>query len=222
MVSPPIQAVAFDLDNTLIDRDAAFLRLIKDWVAVIYGKKHSLINHILEQDDHGHSNRDELFQFLAQMNIFGGNSVGLKNRFAREFPGYFASSSEVHDLLKRLQERGIELALLTNGGAQIQREKLERASLTGFFDPEKILVSGEIGFDKPAPEAFAALNKKMNTPPANTLFVGDHFEKDIVGASTAGFQTCWITPDVENRVNDSSVFDFQISTLSELEITCLT
>ncbi len=222
MPSPFIQAIAFDLDNTLIDRDAAFLRLIKDWLSSVNTNKRTLIEDILIHDAHGHSDRTAFFRHLARMRIFQGNGPGLRNRFIQQFPAYFQSDSAVHELLQRLSDRSLKLAVLTNGSSEMQRAKLNHAGLTKFFEPGDILISGEIGHDKPAPEAFKMLSDRLDTAPENTLFVGDHPEYDISGAAALGFQTCWLPVSSVLDELTAPPFDFKISSLLELESTCLT
>lgn len=218
--SQPIAAVAFDLDNTLIDRDAAFVRLIIDWLAHVNLKKRRLIDWILEEDGGGHSDREEFFRFLAKMNLFKGNRIGLHNRFRREFPSYFEPDPAVEGVLQSLRNRGLGLALLSNGGTEMQRAKLANAGLTKFFESDRILISEEIGCAKPDPEAFRILAERLDIDPGEILYVGDHPEKDIAGAAACGLRTCWINrdPDLDSELS----CDYRIASLSELESVCLT
>ena len=112
---PTFTAIGFDLDNTLIDRDAAFKNLIIDWRRVLEGESCGLIDEILKMDDHGQGSREELFRYLANLRLFGGNCSGLWLRFQREFPGYFEPNDRINHSLQTLKDRGIPLAILSNG-----------------------------------------------------------------------------------------------------------
>ncbi len=74
--------------------------------------------------------------------------------------------------------------MLTNGPRRAQRDKLKRLSWTDLFDVT--LITGELEAGKPDPEAFEALIERLETQPANTVFVGDDVQADIEGAAAAG------------------------------------
>ena len=171
-------------------------------------------------DEHGHSDRKAFFQFLADMNLIGGNRPGLHNRFRCEFPGYFDPDPAVNQVLERLRERGIRFALLSNGGSELQRAKLANSGLLSFFEPDRILISEEIGCAKPDPRAFEILVNAAGVLPGEILFVGDHFENDITGAAACGLQTCWVKADPSLEI--AARCDYRIASLIEIESVCLT
>lgn len=96
----------------------------------------------------------------------------------------------VPELLARLRGTGVKLALLTNGPPDIQRQKLARAGLAGFFDA--IAISGETGAGKPDPIAFEHLKRALGVdePP---LMVGDSWDRDVRGALSAGWPAVWVS-----------------------------
>ena len=76
---------------------------------------------------------------------------------------------------------------MSNGWSPLQQRKAEQ---TGFLGP--VLVSSDIGDQKPSPQAFGALLQAMGTDPRETWYVGDDPRCDVAGASDAGMQTIWI------------------------------
>jgi len=54
------------------------------------------------------------------------------------------------------------------------------------------LTSGEVGFSKPEPGIFLEALKRSGTNAAETIYVGDHYEIDILGARGAGLKTVLI------------------------------
>ena len=65
------------------------------------------------------------------------------------------------------------------------------------IDPDATLFSSlvtseEVGVEKPGEQGFALALRKMGLSAKGVLMVGDHFEKDVVGASKLGFRTWWI------------------------------
>ena len=86
--------------------------------------------------------------------------------------------------------RQYRLALLTNGPADIQRLKLEQTGLAGCFDA--VMVSGDVGVGKPAPEVFSHVASELEVLPAETVMVGDSWERDVIGAQGAGMTAVWV------------------------------
>ena len=90
------------------------------------------------------------------------------------------------DLLAALHDRGIPVAVLTNGWSPLQEHKLARIGFTG-----RILVSGTIGCEKPQAAAFEELARELATPLAHCWYVGDTPLVDVVGARDAGMHGVW-------------------------------
>jgi putative hydrolase of the HAD superfamily len=95
------------------------------------------------------------------------------------------------EALALLRRRGHRLALLTNGGARLQRAKIERYGIAGYFDAVRI--EGEVGVGKPLAAAFAgalaALGAAGGAPAA---MIGDDLDADVAGASAAGLAAVWV------------------------------
>jgi HAD superfamily hydrolase (TIGR01509 family) len=97
-----------------------------------------------------------------------------------------------HDLLFGLRERGIRSAILTNGWSPLQQAKALRA---GFEGP--VIVSADVGVQKPYAEAFGELARVLHAPLASIAFVGDTAESDVAGALAVGMTAVWF--DAERR-----------------------
>lgn len=100
--------------------------------------------------------------------------------------------SEVEELLDMLVKEGKQLAILTNGEEHHQSMKIKQLGLTRWIRPEKIFISGAIGIAKPRREIFTHIEKELNLDRSKTVYIGDSFEKDIVGAKQAGWQAIWM------------------------------
>ena len=80
------------------------------------------------------------------------------------------------------------MAVLSNGWNPLQARKAERA---GFRGP--VLVSSEIGVQKPAPRAFETLlASARNASAATTWYVGDDPHGDVAGAQPPDCERVWI------------------------------
>jgi putative hydrolase of the HAD superfamily len=114
------------------------------------------------------------------------------------------------DLLDELRERH-KLALVTNGAACLQREKLERSGLAGHFDA--VVVSGDLGVGKPDPAVFRHALSLVGGEAADAVMVGDTVERDIDGAVAAGVRAIWINRFGEPRPRADLV---EITSLDDL------
>lgn len=182
--------IAFDLDDTLYDREAA----LRVWLrSCLLGMTPAFCQEILVRDGRGHAPREEFFVWLAACWPDGPVSgPQLWQRFREELPACIRPDPAAVPLLEELRRRGLRTAILTNGSAELQQAKLRAAGLAGWFEPRTFLTSGDLGFAKPDPRAFAALAAAMDLPAERILFVGDHTEKDIAGARQAGLAACWL------------------------------
>jgi putative hydrolase of the HAD superfamily len=94
------------------------------------------------------------------------------------------------EALESLRNRGIRLAMITNGSSEMQRDKLGRFRLEAYF--ERIVVEGEFGTGKPEPEGFLHVMKELGERPENTWMVGDDLERDIAPCRALGIFSVWV------------------------------
>ncbi len=96
----------------------------------------------------------------------------------------------VRSMLQQLRDRGIRVAILTNGWSPLQQRKAQRVQFEG-----PIVVSADIGTQKPKPQAFAALADALRVPPHEIAYVGDAPSSDAAGALAAGMGAVWFDAD---------------------------
>ncbi len=80
---------------------------------------------------------------------------------------------------------GYETAVISNSDGNIDAV-LRRCGICDCFST--ITDSGNVGHEKPHPAIFAAALKAMKAEPAQSLYVGDIYAVDYVGARNAGMQ----------------------------------
>lgn len=84
-----------------------------------------------------------------------------------------------------------ELGVITNGESNTQTEKLSHLDIKRWVDKENVVISDEVGLRKPDPRIFTHFNRQMNIQPQEVVYIGDNFEKDMVGAKQAGWHAFW-------------------------------
>jgi len=132
-------------------------------------------------------------------------SVELAHRIANDYRASRAESITPYpgalETLAAVRERGIRTALLTNGGADAQRESVERHGLGAFFDC--VLIEGEFGIGKPDERVFRHALSACEADPASTWMVGDSLEADIAPALALGMQQAvWVDVEGEGLPED--------------------
>ena len=94
------------------------------------------------------------------------------------------------ETLKALRERGIPLALITNGGARSQRVSVEKHALEQYF--ECIVIEGEFGCGKPDERVFRHALAATGCAPERAWMVGDNLAADIETPHRLGMHTVWV------------------------------
>ncbi len=106
-----------------------------------------------------------------------------------------------------------ELALATNGLADVQNPRFAGSELAKYF--QHIFISEEIGHPKPNPEFFQHIFQKLSYK-ESAIIIGDSLSSDIKGGNDFGIDTCWFNPNKYN--NDTGIVPkFEINDLSELK-----
>jgi putative hydrolase of the HAD superfamily len=119
------------------------------------------------------------------------------------------------EALRHFRERGIRLALVTNGRADSQRQKIERFGLAPFFDC--IVIEGEFGVGKPDERVYTHTLARLGLPPEEVWMVGDNLEWDVAGPQRLGIKGIWVDFAGSGLPADSSVRpDHIVGSLAEL------
>ena len=132
----------------------------------------------------------------------------LRDERLRPFPGAI-------DALQRLRDRGIRMALLTNGSSDSQRGKVDKHGLAEFFD--HIQIEGEFGIGKPDERAFPNALRFLRVGPHDAWMIGDNLDFDIHAAQQIGIYAIWMDAHDNGLPEGTTVHpDKIITSLSEL------
>jgi putative hydrolase of the HAD superfamily len=94
------------------------------------------------------------------------------------------------ETLATIRDRGIPMALLTNGEARNQRRSVETHALEQYF--RCIVIEGEFGTGKPDERVFRHALSALGAQPDGVWMVGDSLEADIVPAVALGMHAVWV------------------------------
>lgn len=95
------------------------------------------------------------------------------------------------EALEQLRAHGYRLGVISNADGRVA-QLLERAGLLAFL--EIVVDSGIEGVEKPDPRIFQVALERMGLEPADSLYAGDLYHVDVVGARSAGMRAVLVDP----------------------------
>ena len=199
-------AVLFDMGHTLVHfdppemaiiqmamRDSGIERSVEEIgtaVQLVWGEyyRDAATATFAATPDHDHQTQLRLMRgLLDQLGLRVDDEVleayeGLIDaRFSQ--PGVMRPFPEVENVLAALQQRGYRLGIVSNWSWNL-RDRVAQVALDGFF--EIVWASAYAGCNKPHPGIFFQALVQMDLSAGRTLYVGDSYAHDVVGARSAG------------------------------------
>lgn len=204
------QHVFFDLDHTLWDFETNSVQALQliyqdeklsekgiPFFDNFHNRYKSINDRYWARYHHGQATKEQvrIGRFADTLHEFGVKDLLLAERMADSYvqisPKMTALFPDALDVLQYLQQR-YRLHLITNGFAEVQWIKLEQSGLRPFF--EHILISEEVGTQKPDKEIFELAMQRAHTVASQCIMVGDNYNTDIVGAREAGIDQVYFNP----------------------------
>lgn len=192
-----VQAILFDLDNTLMDRDNTFRSFCTQFVQDFLGhlepaEAQDVIEDMIYRDADGYRDKDGFFIELSEILPWETpvTAEHIRAYYDASYINHGATMKDAVDILKYCKERGYILGLVTNGKVEIQNTKIDTLGLREYF--KAIVISGEVGVAKPDPKIYQLALDRLGVTADQTYFIGDHPVNDIWGAGKAGLQGIWL------------------------------
>ena len=192
-----VQGLLFDLDNTLVDREAAFVRVAEDFYeehlrAMVSHSREEAVAMMIHWDRDGYANREAMFQqWLSEWPEIGLDVTSLTNWYRSRKEQRVEPNLDVNGFLAELNKRQVPWGIVTNGNPIVQYNTCRAAGL--YQLAPFIIISEEVGYAKPDPRIFRdALKATGLTAPQQVMFVGDNPLADIAGAKAFGMKTAWV------------------------------
>lgn len=190
-----IRAILFDLDGTLLDRDASIKHFIThqyDRFPVELGKiaKNDYISRFIELDCRGYVWKDKVYQTLVRE--FGIEAISWADLLEDYEINFMHSCIPFVNLLETLEaltKAGYLLGIITNGLGKFQQRTIQGLGIEKYF--QTILISEFEGIRKPDAEIFLRALRNLNILPNESVFIGDHPQTDVMGAKRMGMKSIW-------------------------------
>lgn len=235
-----IRGIAFDLDGTLLDHDAAeYDALSKLYPTLSTGEGanrrwldfpafaaawHDAAERGWQRYVEGELSFEEHRAWRVQqvMALHDESEVAARPLTEQEVCAIFDSYLTLYenswtlypDVLPCLDAlAAYPLGMITNGDSDQQRQKLDQTGIARYFN--SVIVSGDVGVAKPGRQIFERSAEELGLQPDELLFIGDNPENDVQGALQAGWQAIWL-----NRTgSEQEVAALTVANLSD--VPCL-
>lgn len=197
-----IRGVVFDLDHTLFDRYSTLRKVLPifytHYRSDIPGELSSeefIERFILLEKRYIHFGWRKLMRACAEDGIFSS----LPDEAYNDIIQFILHSCWTADAVRfpftaptllKLRDMGCKVGIITNGSHDVQSRKIQLLGLEKYAD--EIIISGDIGVHKPNAEPFILMSQRLNIPPQELMYVGDHPVNDVEGSRNAGYTPVWV------------------------------
>ena len=223
-----IKAILFDFDGTLCQYRPLGGELFTDHVislglpitgedrhrAAIWEHYYFANSPEIKADKEKFDGQDEDFwHFFAHRRLAAlGCPSPLVSEYGHKVSEYMRESyepdilvpEEIFTTLPKLLALGKKLGVVSNRDKPYQDE-IEGLGMRNYFDFS--LAAGEVNSWKPEPGIFEHAVKMAGTKPEQTLYIGDNYFADVIGARRAGLQPVLYDPNRLFREPDCPVIE---------------
>ncbi len=208
MSSPAVQAVLFDLDDTLIDFQYSRRHGLRAVQELLPGLAPVPLEELeLVHDEQLHANylrtldgslSDDEARLERMRGICGRYGVQADEATIAEAAAAYAREQlsnprlvpGVPELLEALRGR-VRIGVVTNGPSARQRDKLGFCDIRP-DDLDTLAISEEVGAAKPDPAIFRHALSGLGVAPERVTMVGDSWENDVLGVLGSGMAAGWL------------------------------
>lgn len=120
-------------------------------------------------------------------------SLQLERTYWDSFLTVMEPTAGLREFLAQCRKNGTTVAVVSDLTTSIQCEKLLKLGVAHLID--YLVTSEEAGAEKPDSAAFLLALKKVDADALHTLYIGDSYEKDILGAQALGISAIQFVHD---------------------------
>lgn len=200
-----IQAIIFDLDDTLYDYTALHpgalaaleeytcerYRVAKDQFRISFSAAREETKQLLADTAASHNRLLYCQKTLEHLDVGPiDGALEMYDIYWSYILKHMALREGAAELLAACKEQGIRIGICSDLTAHIQHRKLRALGIASLVDG--LVTSEEAGAEKPDPRMFAMILKKLGCKPDQALYIGDNLERDIFGAERFGISALWL------------------------------
>nr|WP_263314263.1 HAD family hydrolase [Mammaliicoccus sp. Marseille-Q6498] len=223
MSSCDIQAIIFDLEDTLVDREKSRMKFLEEQ----FERFHELMVTVQRRDfekvyfslnPYGLEDMEWVYQELVKrLNIERISWKTFYNDYHMHHYRYHFSFHDTLFTLDKLRQMGYKLGVIANGKTDEIAHVLNAIGVDPYI--HYVSTSEEVGAKKPDPKIFEDNMKHLGVTAEHVLYVGDCPLNDVAAAHAMGMTSVWIANAVIGTPEDDEL-DYTIESLSDLIEIC--
>lgn len=211
-----MKAILFDVDDTLYDQQLLFENAFRDVfgdpgeisMEDLFKTNQKYSNQSFHAVENGEMTKEEMYIYriqraVADFGIQASDEQSMEFQERYTFHGQHIFLSEQMKEILDYCSAHMKLGVITNGPSAHQWRKTRVLNLKNWVDEAHIFVSGDVGIRKPERGIFDYVRTQMQLDESETVYVGDSYVNDIIGATQAGWHAVWM-----NRRNVAVPEDF--------------
>ncbi|MEU3556077.1 HAD family hydrolase [Streptomyces fragilis] len=179
-----------DLDNTLIDRDAAFRAAVAAFLAEQRLPADDLA-WAMALDAGGYATLRDVAAALLDRYRGRASSAAVHALVDRGAADRVVLTAGVREALTRAVDEGWTCVVVTNGRTAQQEAKMRRTGIDRLV--HGWVVSETVGCAKPDPAIFRAAAEAVGASLPGAWVIGDSARADIAGAAALGLSSVWVS-----------------------------
>ena len=230
-----IQAIIFDVDDTLYDQQAPFRKAVNKIAPLVSDEDMSelYIRFRYYSDENfpkvmaglmtiDEMRADRIIQSIKDLD-YPNLTEDEALHFQKIYEDELACITMHHDkekTLNYLAQKKVPIGIITNGPTDHQAKKIKQLNVSKWVTPERTMISEQTGYQKPEVEIFKLAENNFDYSGEEILYVGDSFESDVTGSKKANWRALWFNH--RNRdlpAGAHPIFDVEINTFDQLYAT---
>jgi len=184
-----VPLLLLDLDNTLLDRAAAFRAWAEDFLCAI-GAPEEDVDWILDVDADGLTDRWDVAEALKERYLLRNSAIDLVDALRDGVVRHTRLDPLVACALRIAGDAGWVPVVVSNGTTLQQEAKIRSTGLDRYL--ADWVISEEAGVSKPNPRIFSIAAERVRMRLSGAWMVGDSPEADIGGANALGLPSVWL------------------------------
>ncbi len=199
-----MQAIFFDVDDTLYDQLTPFARSFEKHfnfydipLEALYTTSRKLSDEVFHLTENGQMNTQDMYVYrIKQALAYFGKQISYEKaamfqKDYQEFQREIKLIPEVEDVLSFCVEKQITMGIITNGPFAHQERKIKQLKVDQWIPANHIFISSKVGYAKPDVNIFRLAETTLGLTDKHIYYVGDSFQNDIIGAKNADWKAVW-------------------------------
>jgi len=178
-----IKAIAFDYGGVIEITEKGLMQKIADYLQITlenWFKEYKTLNYLCNT---GENSYEEVYALTAKKFNASDAEISHIHEMMRKNMEARKINFELLEIIKDLKNKNYKIGLLSNNYIQLRQQMIEEDTIK-YFD--SVVVSSEVGYQKPQPEIFEILFNKLGIKSDELIFIDDS-PSSLEGANKIGY-----------------------------------